>query len=252
MMNRIWKLSSLLILLAACSALPGQRQVSVQPNTALTGTPIANDTALATGGPVLTPQALPPSGAVDLTPYVPFYVTNTVENLVLRADPGYLFEAKTTLPSNARLLVLGRALGGEWIFVQTPFERTGWVFAQFLEPGQDYGMVPLIQPADVQLVRGRVVDEAGNPVNGIQFALVQGTSGTPPRNDAITDDSGIFYAFMPQTASGSWSVSFTAIACSSRLMDKDCKCLRGTCGKPDPEITSISLPTDEQLTFVWK
>ncbi len=188
----------------------------------------------------------------SLNPYVPFFVTNTVENLVLRANPGYLFEAKTTLAPDTRLLVLGRAPGNEWIFVQTPFERTGWVFAQLLDPNSNYNLAPLIQPADMQVARGQVLDQAGNPISGIQFAFVQGTSGSPPRNDAITDTHGVFYAFMPLTASGTWTVSFTAVACTSNTMDPNCQCISGKCGKPDPEVTSISLPSDTFLKFTWK
>jgi hypothetical protein len=185
-------------------------------------------------------------------PYVPFFVTNTVENLVLRANPGYLFEAKTTLAPDTRLLVLGRAPGDEWIFVQTPFERTGWVYTELLERTDQYERAPVIQPADMQIVVGQVLDTGGKPVTGIQFAFVQGTTGTPPRNDATTDELGIFYAFMPLTASGTWTVSFTAVHCTSNTMDANCQCLGGICGKPDPEVTSISLPTEESLKFTWK
>jgi len=186
------------------------------------------------------------------SPYVPFFVTNTVENLVLRSNPGYLFEAKTTLAPDTRLLVLGRAPGSEWIFVQTPFERTGWVFTELLERTDQYKSAPVIQPADMQIVRGQVLDASGKPIKGIQFAFVQGTTGTPPRNDATTDDMGIFHAFMPLTASGNWTVSFTAVHCTSNTMNANCQCLGGICGKPDPEVTSISLPSDQFLKFTWK
>ena len=238
---KFWSVLILLSLFSACGA--------PQPQTALP----AGFIPTMTNAPVEATLTVTPSAleAPILTPYVPFYVASTVENLVLRANPGYLFEAKTILAPDTRLLVLGRAPGNEWIFVQTPFESTGWVFAQLLQAEQGYESAPLIQPADVQLVRGRVVDEDGGPISGIQFALVQGTSGSPPRNDATTDANGIFYAFMPLTASGTWSVSYTAIACISNIMDKDCKCLSGTCGKPAPEITGISLPSDELLSFMW-
>ncbi len=196
----------------------------------------------------------PPVSIIENTPrpYVPFFVTNTVENLVLRSNPGYLFEAKTTLAPDTRLLVLGRAPGNEWIFVQTPFERTGWVFTELLERTDQYSKAPVIQPADMQIIVGQVLDAAGKPITGIQFAFVQGTTGTPPRNDATTDEFGIFYSFMPLTASGTWTVSFTAVHCTSNTMDANCQCLGGICGKPDPEVTSVSLPTDQRLKFTWK
>jgi len=185
-------------------------------------------------------------------PYVPFFAVSNVENLVLRANPGYLFEAKTTLPNASRLLVLGLAPGREWLLVQTPLERMGWVFAQFVTSEGDLSLVPFIQPADMQTVRGRVLDENGNPITGIQFAVVQDKAGTPPRNDAITDETGTFYAFMPLNTTGTWAVSFTAIACTSNVMDKDCKCLNGVCGGPTPASVTVTLPLDDLLDFSWK
>ena len=190
--------------------------------------------------------------AIIIMPYVPFYAVSNVDNLVLRANPGYLFEAKTTLPNASRLLVLGRSPGGEWLLVQTPLERTGWVFAQFVTSEGDLNTAPLIQPADMQIVRGRVLDGNGNPITGIQFAVVQEASGSPPRNDAITDGSGTFYAFMPLNATGTWAVSFTAVACTSNVMEKDCKCIDGVCGGPFPESISVTLPLDKSLEFLWK
>jgi hypothetical protein len=190
--------------------------------------------------------------AAVASPYVPFYSVTQVDNLVLRANPGPLFEAKTTLPNASRLLVLGRAPGSEWLLVQTPLERTGWVFSQFVTSEGDLKLVPLIQPADMQVVRGRVLDENGKPITGIQFAVVQDKAGTPPRNDAITDETGTFYAFMPVNTTGTWAVSFTAIACTSNRMDKDCKCLNGVCGGPIPASISVTLPLDQSLEFLWK
>ena len=227
---------------SACSALPTQIVAPAAPPASEPAISVENTATLQ---PNLDQQATP-------SPYVPFFVTNTVENLVLRANPGYLFEAKTTLAPELRLLVFGRSPGNEWIFVQTPFERTGWVFAQLLERTDQYLSAPVIQPADMQVVRGQLLDVNGDPVTGIQFALVQGTSGTPPRNEAMTDELGIFHAFMPLTAIGTWIVSFTAVACTSNTMDTNCQCLGGTCGKPDPEVTSISLPSDQLLKFTWR
>ena len=201
--------------------------------------------------PLSTPEPAPVISAFT-TPYVPFYVVTQVDNLVLRANPGPLFEAKTTLPNASRLLVLGRAPGSEWLLVQTPLERTGWVFGQFVTSEGDLSLVPFVQPADMQIVRGRVLNEDGKPVMGIQFAVVQAKAGSPPRIDAITDETGTFYAFMPLNTTGTWEVSFTSIACTSPLMDKDCKCLIETCGGPTPENISIMLPLEESLEFVWK
>lgn len=240
--------SIVLVLLASCnfSRTPAPTEIAVeQTSSAMTSTPQTETTP----PPTLEPAPVEPA---IVPPYVPFYVVTQVDNLVLRANPGQLFEAKTTLPNASRLLVLGRAPGGEWLLVQTPLERTGWVFAQFVTSEGDLSLVPVIQPADMQTVRGRVLDESGNPITGVQFAVVQDKAGSPPRNDAITDETGTFYAFMPVNTTGTWAVSFTAITCTSNVMDKDCNCLEGVCGGPTPASISITLPLDELLEFSWK
>lgn len=212
-----------------------------------TSTPLPQPTAAVTATPE---PALP---AIQ-TPFVPFFVTNIVENAVLRANPGPLFAPKTTLAINTRLLVLGATPGREWIFVVTPFDTTGWVFAELLEVNPGLAAAPLIQPADIQLVRGRVLDAAGQPASGIQFALIEGVgqAGSPPRTDATTDETGVFHAYLPVTAAGTWTVSFTAVNCTSNKMGGNCECPNGNCGKPDPEITTITLPATDMVEFIWK
>jgi len=224
----------------------------VAPSKAPLASGLASTTLSSTVPPEVSPSATAaPADAAVLTPYVPFAAATNVDNVVLRAGPGYLFDAKTTLPQGARVVVLGRAAGGEWIFVTTEFERIGWIFGQLLSPERELVSAPLLQPADLQVLRGQVQDEQGRPISGIQFAIVQGSSGSPPRNDAVTDATGTFYAYMPLTATGTWSVSFTAVACTSNTMDESCQCLGGACGKPDPEITGVSLPYEEVLMFIW-
>ena len=238
----------LLSLLASCNfarTSPPTESTLGPTSVSTTATPEAEATSPSTPEPA-------PVIPVMASPYVPFYVVTQVDNLVLRANPGQLFEAKTTLPNTSRLLVLGRAPGGEWLLVQTPLERTGWVFGQFATSEGDLNLVPFIQPADMQIVRGRVVDEKGMPVTGVQFAVVQDKAGSPPRNDAVTDETGTFYAFMPVNTTGTWAVSFTAVTCTSNLMDRDCNCLNGVCGGPTPASISVTLPLEQPIEFLWK
>ena len=72
------------------------------------------------------------------------------------------------------------------------------------------------------------------------------------RNDAVTDATGVFYAYMPQKAKGEWTVSYTATTCASNSMDASCKCKKGTCGAVSPLITSVILPQKSDLIFSWK
>ena len=111
---------------------------------------------------------------------------------------------------------------------------------------------PIIEPQDVQLVSGRVTDESGHPISGIGFAITPDAAVDSPRTDAVTDETGAFYAYLPQSANGMWYVGYTSIACASNLMDADCNCLSGMCGKPQPVSMPVTLPVDGVLTFIWK
>lgn len=242
-----------IILLLSLSLIPACAPIQ-------TASPAPTDTATATASapPPTEPATLTPTpeqASVPVqTPYVLFQTANTVENLILRAGPGSLFTAKTTLAQNTPLTVLGIAPGGEWVLVVTPFDKTGWVFTAFLEANPNLASAPLIQPPDAQLVHGRVTDANGEPVTGIRFALIEGVGrpGSPPRTDALTDSNGVFYAFLPAAAAGTWTVSFTAIVCTSNQMGANCECLNGRCGRPDPEITTVTLPASDMLAFGWK
>lgn len=247
MKTRFVILLFILPLIPACAPIQTASPAPIDVPTATTSAPPPTEP------PTLTAVPEPVSIPIQ-TPYVLFQVANTVENLVLRAGPGPLFTAKTTLAQNTRLTVLGIAPGGEWVLVITPFDNTGWVFTSFLEANPNLATAPLIQPPDVQLVRGKVTDAEGKPVTGIQFALIEGVGqpGSPPRTDAVTDSNGVFYAFLPTTAAGTWTVSFTAIACTSNKMGPNCECPNGSCGRPDPEITTVALPASDMLTFGWK
>jgi hypothetical protein len=110
----------------------------------------------------------------------------------------------------------------------------------------------LVEPGDVQIIRGKLLDPAGRPISGVQFAITQGSGDNPLRNDAITDENGEFFAFMPLESSGTWKITYVAIGCDSNTMDASCNCINGICGTADPESIQISLPTNAPLQFTWK
>lgn len=195
------------------------------------------------------PTATPlPTQSPSPTPFVPFEAQITADNVNVRANPGRLFAVVMNVKRDTTFVVLGKAPGEEWIYVQAQDETTGWVFARFLQANVDLRAAPLLQPVDVQVVRGQVVDALFQPVSGIQFALTKGSG----RTDAMTGDDGVFYAFLPTTASGTWTVSYTAIDCSSNRMDAECRCKDGVCGAVFPPQQTLTLPQSEMLAFVWR
>ena len=181
-----------------------------------------------------------------------FYVTTSADNVNLRTRPGTLFPVSRLLANGTRLQVQGRAPGGQWLYVLTDSNIYGWVLIDLVQGGHDGGPFPLVEPQDVQTIKGRLIDLSGVPITGIGFAITQGSGPKAPRSDAATDSSGQFYAYLPLSVSGQWQVSFVSVACTSNTMDANCKCLNGACGKADPDSQLITLPYNGILQFTWK
>jgi hypothetical protein len=176
------------------------------------------------------------------------YVYTAVENVNLRVQPGMLFQVSRVLVKNTRLRLLGSAPGGEWLYVRNDESISGWVNVNVVGGGYDGPPAPLVEPTDVILVTGKVVTSLGTPVSGIGFAITQGAR----RTDASTDETGQFYAYLPRTMRGTWQVGYVSIACTSNIMDANCNCIGGICGKVNPQSISITLPQNGVLNFVWE
>ncbi len=245
-MNKFRALVGLLVLLTAgaCSALSTPTATAtIEPSS----TPVKTATTLPT--PISTAT---PSGPPTETPFAPFEATLSVDGINLRTNPGYLFAIKETLSVNSSIKVLGQAKGGEWLEVQAADGTQGWVFTQLVSSDVDLTGIPLIEPTDVQLLTGKVQDASGKPVSGLQFAITQTTGSTEEQNNAVTDATGQFYAYMPTRSSGMWAVIYTAISCSSNRMDQNCNCAGGVCGTVDPSAINVILPQTEDVLFTWK
>ncbi len=209
-------------------------------------------TAEPTPAPVI-PIPLPPATSTPgAGPFVPYFVITSVDNVNLRTEPGTLFPVSRLLAKGTRLQALGHAPGGEWLYVQTDTHIYGWVLYALVDSGKDHGPTPLVEPQNVQLVKGRVVDPTGVPISGIGFAITQMKGTQELRGDASSDGSGQFYEYLPLTAVGEWSVRYVSVACTSNTMDASCNCIGGKCVMPDPAVAPITLPFDGELQFVWK
>jgi len=232
----------------------------------VTGTPAPTPDKLGTvvaetltSMPVIPTQAELPPIPATFTPISPpasstpdavgaRYIYTQAQNVNLRVNPGRLFKVSRVLAQGTRLQLLGVAPGGQWLNVVNDERVIGWIGADFVSGGYDGPSAPVVEPKDALAVTGTVFDAKGSPVSGIGFAIEQGSQ----REDASTDATGTFHAFLPTKFAGSWTVSFVSVACTSNTMDSNCKCLGGACGKPDPEVVSITLPLSTPLSFVWK
>jgi len=216
---------------------------------ASTITPSPNPQIVTTEQATLAQQ---PTANPTATNFAPFTISPFANNVKLRTNPGYLFPARMLVHQDTILIVHGRSQGNDWIYVETPEKVYGWVYSKLFNEEPRLLQAPLVEPGDVQIIRGKLFDPSGRPISGVQFAITQGSGDNPLRNDAITDENGEFIAFMPLESSGTWTIAYVAIGCNSNTMDSSCNCMNGICGKADPESIQINLPTNDTLQFTWK
>jgi uncharacterized protein YraI len=203
-----------------------------------------------TSAPEAAFTAIPsPTFVQTATPSTTTFTAHTsAQNVNLRLGPGALFKVSRVMAQGIPLQVLGRARGGEWLYVLNDEGINGWVSALFVDFAFDGLPPPFVEPDNATLITGIVYTELGTPVSGIGFALEQGKN----RTDATTDEEGRFYAYLPSNLSGVWRVSYISISCQSNTMDTNCNCISGTCGSAFPPNLDVTLPSVSDLAFVWK
>lgn len=245
--KRVFKLGSAFILFLLLSSACGRVAVATPSVPGQLETVVASTiSALTMLAPVSTPVATQPAPIPSASSQ--YFVYTAVDNVNLRVGPGTLFKVSRVLAVNTKLQLLGRAPGEQWLKVMNDESIIGWVLVDWVKGGFDGPPPPIVQPEGVLLVTGTVRDASASPVTGIGFAVIQGSR----RADAVTDQSGQFYAYLPNNMSGNWSVEYISISCTSNEMDSNCNCLNGNCGAPEPLAVSVTLPQNGILNFAWK
>lgn len=235
-----------IIFLAACTA------PTTQPTATLVFPTIqqpATETLAATAIEAQTPEPivteeLPKSLVVN-----PFPATVNVQVINLRSGPGTAFDVLGKYAQDAPVAVLGKALGDEWLLVETPAGQLGWMTYEFLAIETPLSALPVINSAYNILVKGTVNDSSGAPVDLATVAVYQQTVAGELRSDDTTNVAGEFFVFLPNGAQGKFSVAIVGVDCTSSIMDADCKYI----GKFDANgIAEITLPSTEPVNFVYR
>ena len=184
--------------------------------------------------------------------FVPYTVRTITQNVNLRLGPGTLFRVSRVMVQGTTLEVHGRSHAAGWLYVKNDEDIFGWVGVDLVEGSYAGPQPPFVEPAESFLVTGVVKTELGTPVSGIGFALLRTSGSNTLRSDAVTDQNGRFYAYLPATLAGIWVVEYVSVACTSNSMDANCNCIGGRCGAADPRSAEISVPATTELVFVWK
>lgn len=231
---------------------------ALAPSAAPTAAPTATEslTAAQTVVPP-TPTATPSPSATltsTQTPFLPIRALIIVNNVNLRTGPGYFFPILKSLPEGSSLTVLGKARGGEWFYVSATGRALGWVFGMLLDATHDLQEAPIIEPDYVLLIRGRVLDAKGTPIQGVVFNVVRILEQNTTANVVVTDPGGDFFSYLPADALGTWFVAHAGIACKSNVWKgPDCSDYKeGYTGQVEPLFIEVRLPFDGVLEFAWK
>jgi len=238
---RVWltlSLGALLMLSVGCLAVPTVEPTLLAENSPTPSTtPIISQVA---GEPENTPTP-------TLDPMKIVYAEVTATYINLRDGPGTTFAAITQLEMGTQATVLYRAMGDEWVFIETPGKQAGWVAIDFIRLIGNMEDLPLKELSNAWLVGGRVVDNTGIPMPGVLVSVHQRISGMDVRTDARTNQNGIFIAYLPDQASGVWTAEITGADCTSPVVDAQCQ-VNGSFAESKRTFT---LPLGDPLEFTF-
>ncbi len=198
-------LSSFLIL-TACA---GQPSLSPTPTPPIS-TPMQFIGILPTSttpqlpSPTPTGVPLPASTAVV---YQIIRATIDIDALNLRKGPGFLFAELDVYAKGQKVDVIAQEPDGDWLFVQTPDYKSGWMNAHYVIPEGSLANVPAIMPVGVLVIKGHVYTHNHQPASmiGVKIQPV-GSSDTSLQDEANTNANGEWYAFLPATFEGNLTI----------------------------------------------
>ena len=235
-----------IVFLAACTAPTPQPTATLvfptlaQPPTETKSAVTVEDQ---TPEPIVT-EDLPRDLVLDTFP-----ATVNVQVINLRTGPGTGFDVLGQYAQDAPVAVLGKALGDEWLLVETPAGQLGWMTTVFLSMETPLEALPVFTSAYNVLVKGTVTDSSGVPVDLATVAVYQQTVAGELRSDDATNAKGEFFAFLPNGSQGKFSVAIVGIDCESSIMNADCE----YGGKFDANgIAEITLPNAEPVNFFYR
>jgi len=169
-----------------------------------------------------TPTVLP-TATLTVTPTTePVTAQVATASVNLRKGPSMLDDVLSQINLGTLVRVDGLAPGGEWAKVTTESGASGWVLRSLLNFGAQTATLPTIDITDEYVIKGKVTDATGKPLQDILVSLNR-TVGTVYFEDRmVTNADGEFYAFVPSQHIGNWTLEITGVNCTATIVDQNC------------------------------
>ncbi len=250
---------AVILLVLACSVGPTREQpdtvatmaaaIAATQEAAASATPVPTLPPVPTQTPTPVPPTVPPTPLPSPSPTLALTAVQAkveVTSIVLRAGPSTVHSKLASYSQGTSVTVLGKAMGDDWVLVETPDGKSGWMSIVFLSEF-DVKDIPVSPPAESLVISGQVVDTSDAPIDRITVAVWQDTTSGQNRTDAHSGQDGTFYAYLPEGSQGDWNVGVVGIGCTSRIADADCKYTGSFIA---PTVT-IQVPQTQPVTFVY-
>ena len=170
-------------------------------------------------------------------------------NVNLRTGPSTLNGVLDTIKEGMPLKIIGIEPGKQWVMVQTPDEKVGWMSVDFLVVEIPLEAIMVAQPPqDSYTIQGSIKDLEGMPISGIGVALWRDIpEASELRTDAVSTLDGSFYAYIPRKLEGKWNAGVVSVACTSNIVDTTCN-YQGWFVEP---VIVVDAPQTITLEFVF-
>lgn len=256
----IWIILASIILISALSACAPQVQTpspgDIQTALAQTLTAEPSPTLSPTPRPTNTPAASPtPFQTLTPTPSPPISGEISAAYLNLRTGPSTFFDIIQTFVEGTQVTALRRTADSNWVQVEIEFEddpaMEGWMSVLFLELQGDIAGLPVETFGPEWTITGRVEDTEGSPIPGINVAVILSNDEFDLRDDAISDENGVFTVYLPEDLFGTFDVQIVSWNCESPIANANCQ-LSGYIQVEDRAFVTVPVEQGEELVFTYE
>jgi hypothetical protein len=154
--------------------------------------------------------------------------------------------------TGARVTLLAREPGNNWVLVQTTDHSSGWMNVVGLSMTGDVTPLPVFKVANAQVLHGHVWTTSKTPATNVGVSITSVDNPSPEREDvSITNSNGEWYLYLPLDIVGNWVVGTNSYGCNSSAVDNPTNC--ALIGK-FPGATAIVLPmsADVNIEFAFQ